>query len=100
MIPKRINIPNEFTMELTRSKVLEEYKLTCLNYYTVKGVLPNVVQRQKILKRQCKQFGIEFQKLENDIIADKLSIMEQFNFNLSTFDLDIIDNYEKYLNYG
>lgn len=93
----KLEVPNRVTKSLSRGKVLEQYKLTCLNYYVSKGILPNSVQKQSILRRICKEYGLDHIKLEKDIVDKKVTEFERENFALNTFNVDTINNYEKYV---
>lgn len=92
-----LEVPNRFTKSLSRGRIFEDYKLTCLNYYVVKGVLPNSVQKQTIMRRICKQYGEDYIKLEKDIVDKRITDYEKSHFKLNTFNVDTIDNYDEYL---
>lgn len=93
----KLEVPNRVTKSLSRGKVLEQYKLTCLNYYVSKGILPNSVQKQSILRRICKEYGLDHITLEKNIVDQKITDFERENFSLNTFNVDTINNPDKYL---
>lgn len=93
----KLEVPNRVTKSLSRGKVLEQYKLTCLNYYVSKGILPNSVQKQSILRRICKEYGLDHIALEKNIVDQKITDFERENFSLNTFNVDTINNPDKYL---
>lgn len=90
---EQFEVPNELTERLARSQLYQDYKLTCLNYYVSKGVLPNMVAKQKIMRRLCKEYGKDPMWAEKPLIDNNLSRLERNCFSISSFDLDTITNH-------
>lgn len=86
--------PNEITERLSRAQLYQDFKLTCLNYYVSKGVLPNTIAKQKIMRRICKQYGKHFTWAERPLIDGTLSRLEKTCVTIGSFDLETIKRYE------
>lgn len=87
-------VPNDTTNRLSRAQLYEDFKLTCLNYYISKGVLPNMITKQKIMRRLCKEYGKHFTWAEKPLVNGSLSRLEKTCVTIGTFNLETIKRYK------